>query len=326
MKNKKDVYNLERFIKGKGGKRNQGCLCCIFPQYIGLGCGRQYDYFGITEFAEAVAFLAHPVLGPRLRNATAELLARDAADGIKDDANGICDDEVCANVLSCMTLFDAVSPDDIFKKVLDKHFNGIKCDRTLMLIDEDTRELTFELLLETNDPDEVDGVVKEVFPDYGNVVTSQMDYLDLKEQASSLKALVYKANTVNADLLAQVKKILDKNVARVDNAVLLSAVVQGETGCRCTMRNRTALNQLLHSYNKNCHNKCFWYYSPLWTRSKKCNGGHGGGCGNGSGSSIGAGISGSFDNFGSSGSFGGAASRLNYSNGLNFVFVIAYLK
>ena len=75
-----------------------------------------------------------------------------------------------------------------------------------MLIDADTRELTFELLLETNDPDKVDGVVMEVFPDYGNVVTSQMDYLDLKEQASSLKALVYKANTVNADLLAQVKK------------------------------------------------------------------------------------------------------------------------
>ena len=330
MKNKKDVYNLERFIKGKGGKRNQGCLCRIFPQYIGLGCGRQYDYFGITEFAEAVAFLAHPVLGPRLRNATAELLAGDAgdagdaADGIKDVVKGMCDgdDEVCANVHSCMTLFDAVSPDDIFKKVLDKHFNGAKCDRTLMLIDADTRELTFELLLETNDP------VMEVFPDYGNVVTSQMDYLDLKEQASSLKALVYKANTVNADLLAQVKKILDKNVARVDNAVLLSAVVQGETGCRCTMKNRTALNQILNSYNQNCHNKCFWYYTPLWTSSQKCNGGSGAGdgCGSSIGAGIGAGISGSSDNFGSSCSFGGAASRLNYSNGLTLVFVIAYLK
>ena len=88
--------------------------------YVKQGALTQINYSSRkVRFDEAEAYLNHPVLGERLRTITAALLthrdmsARDIFGGL--DA---------LKVRSCMTLFDAVSPDDIFAQVLEVFYHG----------------------------------------------------------------------------------------------------------------------------------------------------------------------------------------------------------
>ena len=64
-------------------------------------------------------FLNHPILGERLRAVTKALLTHTDMDVV--DILGEVD---AMKVCSCMTLFDAVSPDDVFQKVLDGFYKG----------------------------------------------------------------------------------------------------------------------------------------------------------------------------------------------------------
>ena len=64
-------------------------------------------------------FLNHPILGERLRAVTKALLTHTDMDVV--DIFGEID---AMKVCSCMTLFDAVSPDDVFQKVLDGFYKG----------------------------------------------------------------------------------------------------------------------------------------------------------------------------------------------------------
>ena len=64
-------------------------------------------------------FLNHPILGERLRVITKALLTHTDMDMV--DIFGEID---AMKVCSCMTLFDAVSPDDVFQKVLDGFYKG----------------------------------------------------------------------------------------------------------------------------------------------------------------------------------------------------------
>ena len=76
-------------------------------------------YYGISGYDEAEAYLKHPVLGERLRTITKTLLVHTDMD-VVDIFGGLDAMKVC----SCMTLFDAVSPDDVFQKVLDCFYKG----------------------------------------------------------------------------------------------------------------------------------------------------------------------------------------------------------
>lgn len=70
--------------------------------------------------------MKHPILGERLREVTKVLLTHQeiAAVDIFGDLDAM-------KVRSCMTLFDAVSPDDIFEQVLEIFYNGTSCKKTL---------------------------------------------------------------------------------------------------------------------------------------------------------------------------------------------------
>jgi uncharacterized protein (DUF1810 family) len=91
----------------------------VFPQIAGLGHSAMAQLYAITSLDEARAYLAHEILGPRLIKATRLVLAVDgrsahAIFGAPDDLK----------FRSCMTLFDAVSPNGIFAEALQKYFSG----------------------------------------------------------------------------------------------------------------------------------------------------------------------------------------------------------
>lgn len=133
-----DKYNLKRFIEVQmlyyeqalqeiqDGMKRSHRIWFIFPQLAALGYSWNAKYYGISGYDEAEAYLQHPILGKRLREVTNVLLThREMA--ITD----IFGDLDAMKVRSCMTLFDAVSPDDIFEQVLDVFYHGTCCKKTL---------------------------------------------------------------------------------------------------------------------------------------------------------------------------------------------------
>jgi uncharacterized protein (DUF1810 family) len=102
----------------------------VFPQLRGLGASPTSAYYGIGSIEEARAYLAHPVLGPRLREVTQLVLA--VRDRTLTDIFGSPDD---IKFRSSMTLFARASPQDesLFKTALDARCNGAD-DRTDALL------------------------------------------------------------------------------------------------------------------------------------------------------------------------------------------------
>ena len=136
-----DPYELRRFVVAHGngvfesafeeirrGKKVNHWIWFIFPQLYGLGHSMNAKYYGITSFSEAQAFLGHPVLGPHLRKITQALLQHKGKD-IRDIMGSDID---ALKLRSSMTLFNLVSPNDIFADVLDVFFNSERDERTLM--------------------------------------------------------------------------------------------------------------------------------------------------------------------------------------------------
>jgi uncharacterized protein (DUF1810 family) len=98
----------------------------------GLGSSPMSQKFGIQSRAEARAYLDHPVLGPRLKECTRLVLAVPHND--IDMVMGYPDD---LKFRSCMTLFEAVAPEEpIFKSALEKFFGGKPDEKTLQLLEE----------------------------------------------------------------------------------------------------------------------------------------------------------------------------------------------
>ena len=101
----------------------------IFPQIAGLGHSEMAQKYAIRSGDEAAAYLAHPVLGPRLREC-AGLVA--AIDGTPiEEIFGSPDDR---KFQSSMTLFADVAPDEaVFQACLDQFFDGRADPATLEL-------------------------------------------------------------------------------------------------------------------------------------------------------------------------------------------------
>lgn len=131
-------YNLERFLDGqrfgydcalreiRNGRKENHWIWYVFPQMRGLGHSPNSQFYGIDGKDEAAAYLAHPILGTRLREITGALLVLEGKT-IDEIMPGI--DAV--KLKSSMTLFDAVCPDDIFSEVLDKYFRRERDKMTL---------------------------------------------------------------------------------------------------------------------------------------------------------------------------------------------------
>ena len=125
--------DLERFVTAqrgtydaardelRAGRKTGHWIWFVFPQIAGLGRSELSRFYAIASLEEARAYLAHPVLGPRLRECTELILA--TRDRTAVEIFGPLD---AVKVSSSMTLFHRADPDDpLFSDVLDRYFGGI---------------------------------------------------------------------------------------------------------------------------------------------------------------------------------------------------------
>lgn len=134
-----DLFDLDRFVQAqegvysraleeiRRGRKTSHWMWFIFPQIAGLGSSITARRYAISSVAEARAYLAHPLLGPRLRGcaeAVAALAERSAADvfGSPDDVK----------LRSSLTLFEAADPDAlVFGAALEALCDGRRDEATL---------------------------------------------------------------------------------------------------------------------------------------------------------------------------------------------------
>ena len=113
-----------------GRKRTHG-MWFVFPQLRGLGQSETAWRYGIASAAEARAYLAHPVLGPRLDRIARALLAHAG----QQRASEIFGQTDAVKLCSSMTLFAHVSPPgSVFHHVLDAFSGGRDDGRTTTLL------------------------------------------------------------------------------------------------------------------------------------------------------------------------------------------------
>ena len=137
-----DPHNLQRFIDAQNGifetalaelhsgTKQSHWMWFIFPQVAGLGLSPTSQYYGIASLDEARAYLDHPGLGPRLRDCVEALLPW-AGERTAELILGPVD---ALKLRSSMTLFDKVSPHDVFARTIHGFFGGDFDDRTLALL------------------------------------------------------------------------------------------------------------------------------------------------------------------------------------------------
>lgn len=113
------------------GRKQGHWIWYIFPQIAGLGRSDMAQRYAIRDLDEARAYGAHPVLGARLREITAALLALPVRDA-RAVMGGFPDD---LKLCSCMTLFEIACPEEpLFGQVLDEYFAGQRDEATLRLL------------------------------------------------------------------------------------------------------------------------------------------------------------------------------------------------
>lgn len=101
----------------------------VFPQLKGLGHSYNADYYGIADADEARAYWLHPVLRERLLEITEALLLLDGL-----SARQIFGEVDAMKLRSSMTLFWTATGEGVFRKVLDKYYEGKMCDSTLEML------------------------------------------------------------------------------------------------------------------------------------------------------------------------------------------------
>ena len=137
-----DPFDLNRFVRAqeadyegalaeiRSGRKRSHWMWYIFPQFAGLGPSAMSQRYAINSLAEARAYLAHPILGPRLTeiaDAVLNVQGRTAHEifGSPDDLK----------LSSSATLFALVSPaDSVFQRIIDKYFDGSRDEKTLALV------------------------------------------------------------------------------------------------------------------------------------------------------------------------------------------------
>ena len=135
------VFELERFVKAQDpvleeallelrrGRKQGHWMWFIFPQMKGPGSSAMAQRFAISSRAEAQAYLAHAVLGPRLVECTQAVNAVERRSA--EEIFGYVD---AMKFRSSMTLFREVSSEGLFDQALKKYFAGEPDARTLQLL------------------------------------------------------------------------------------------------------------------------------------------------------------------------------------------------
>ncbi|MBC7584628.1 MAG: DUF1810 domain-containing protein [Tardiphaga sp.] len=130
--------DLQRFVEAqtdiyatalgelRAGRKRTHWMWFVFPQIAGLGHSAMARHYAVASRNEAKAYVAHDVLGPRLRECTQAVLA--VSDSTANAIFGSPDD---IKFRSCMTLFDAVAADGMFDEALARFYGGQRDPATL---------------------------------------------------------------------------------------------------------------------------------------------------------------------------------------------------
>src|ERR1700758_1401235 len=132
MESASDPFDLKRFVEAqapvyrsvvdelRGGRKRGHWMWFVFPQLRGLGSSPMAARYGISSLDEARAYLAHAVLGPRLRECTR--LVNEIQGRSIDEIFGSPDD---LKLCSSMTLFARATDDnEDFVALLDRYYFG----------------------------------------------------------------------------------------------------------------------------------------------------------------------------------------------------------
>ena len=134
-----DPHDLGRFVLAqddiyhaavselRAGRKRSHWMWFVFPQIAGLGRSATAQRYALASRAEAEAYLAHPVLGPRLLECTRILLELPDVSAV--EVLGAVDAQ---KLRSSMTLFAGAAPDEpLFRDVLTRYFDGEQDEETL---------------------------------------------------------------------------------------------------------------------------------------------------------------------------------------------------
>ncbi len=139
-----DTFDLQRYVDAQdergtydqalaelwSGRKRSHWMWFVLPQLAGLGRSSTAQHFGITGADEARAYLAHPVLGPRLRECAQALAAHPGTDPV-----AVLGPVDALKLRSSMTLFARVAPDEpVFREVLEHYYDGADDPATLSLL------------------------------------------------------------------------------------------------------------------------------------------------------------------------------------------------
>ena len=131
-----DPHELARFVSAqdragtyrtalselRAGAKRSHWMWFVFPQIAGLGSSPMARRYAIASLEEARAYLAHPVLGPRLRACAGALAERDGT----DDPASVLGSVDALKLRSSMTLFSRAAPTEpVFAAVLDRYYGGV---------------------------------------------------------------------------------------------------------------------------------------------------------------------------------------------------------
>ena len=130
------MADLERFVAAqdaggtydqalrelRAGRKRSHWMWFVFPQVAGLGRSPTAQHYALSGLGEARAYLAHAVLGPRLRESAQALTGLEASDPV-----AVLGPVDAMKLRSSMTLFALAGPDEaVFRAVLDRFFDGVE--------------------------------------------------------------------------------------------------------------------------------------------------------------------------------------------------------
>jgi uncharacterized protein (DUF1810 family) len=137
-----EQFDLDRFVRAqepliaevraelKSGRKTTHWMWFVFPQLAGLGFSQRAQFYGIASLEEARAYLAHPVLGPRLLECTG--LVNSVEGRTAHDIFGSPDDMKFRSSMTLFALADPRAP--AFGTALEGYFEGRRDRRTLDLL------------------------------------------------------------------------------------------------------------------------------------------------------------------------------------------------
>ncbi|AYG44500.1 DUF1810 domain-containing protein [Pseudomonas sp. Leaf58] len=125
-------FDLERFVEAQSGvygqvmqelqagRKRSHWIWYVFPQLDGLGHSAMAERYALAGIEEARAYLAHPLLGPRLQACVTALLQHS-----DKSAKAMLGSPDCLKLRSCLTLFARAAPDNpLFQRALVQFYGG----------------------------------------------------------------------------------------------------------------------------------------------------------------------------------------------------------